>query len=248
MKMGHHGAKRWILAACLAVASQLAVAGPVVDIKPLPALNLLPASSGTVTLAVQNTGDATADVNFLQFALMLVPTSGTGTLTLDAWNPPASNPMLGDPIEFAPVGGTQDLINPVTIDGTDYYAYFQLQGLNTDATNWPLGPGVTKNAGSITFTAGPAADNSVSTWDIYVVSQAYTSPATPPTFYANAAVIPSDFGNLPGVDGGKLKIGTVTVTAVPEPGSLTLAFAGVVGALGAVIRRTRRRPDARADA
>lgn len=232
--------KRWACAVCVAVAGPFAVAAPVVEIKQLPALNLASGSSGSLTLAVENTGDATADVNFFQFAVMLIQTSGPGTLTLDAWNPPASNPLLGDPIEFTPLSGTQDLISPVTIDAVDYYSYYALQAANTDGTNWPLSAGASKNVGSITF-SGLTDEETVSTWDVYVVSQSYASPQFPPTFYANAALVPSDYGNLPAEDGGKIKIGTVTVTAVPEPGTLTLAAIGAAVAIGAATRRRRGR-------
>lgn len=238
----NHGIVTWARAVCLAVVGHFAAAAPVVDIATNLALDLSPGQSGSMTMSVQNNGDATADVNFYQFAVMLIPTSGTGTLTLDSWAPPASNPLVGDPTEYTPTETptTQDLISPVTIEGTDYYAYYPLQAANTDATNWPLGVDVSKNVGTMTFTAGPAEDNTVSTWDVYVVSQSYESPAFPPTFFANAALAPSDFGNLLAVDGGLLKIGTVTVTAVPEPGSLTLAAVGAAFAAGAVIRRRRR--------
>lgn len=235
----NRGIVAWALAVCLALAGRLAVAAPVVDIATNMALALSPSQSGSMTLSVQNNGDATAFVNFYQFAVMLIPTSGTGTLTLDAWAPPASNPLVGEPTEYTPTDPptTQDLISPVTIAGTDYYAYYPVQAANTDATDWPLGVAASKNAGRMTFTAGPADDNTVSTWDVYVVTQSYVAPQFPPTFFANAALDPSDFGNLPPVDGGLLKIGTVTVTAVPEPGSLALAAIGAVCALGAASRR-----------
>lgn len=232
-------AVRFIAALVAASACHNALAAPIVNIATGLSLALQPGGTGSLTMALQNDGDAFAEINFYGFALMFVPTSGTGTMPFSAWSAPASNPLLGGTTFYDPEGtpATQDLTSPVSIDGQDYYSFYLVTGLNDDGLNYQLLPTQTKNVGTLNFTAGPEIEGN-SSWDIYVVSQSYSSPGFPPSFTATAALVPAVFGNLLGEDGAKLKIGTVTVAAVPEPGTISLTVIGFLSARWAARRRS----------
>lgn len=220
------------IGACLLASAGTAVAGPIVNFTTGLSLSLPQSGTGSLTMQLTNAGDASQDVNAYTLGIMVVQTSGSGTLTFDSWTKP-SNPVVGDPdAEYTPFGQPQvfQLNAPISISGTNYFDYFSVQVAATDNFNYPLAAGVTKDAGLMSFSSsGQGA------WDVYVVNQAAQSGGLPVSVLQINTGTAFGFGNLAATNGASLKIGTIT--AVPEPSTVVLAGVAVVAGLLPVVRR-----------
>jgi len=201
-------------------------------------LTLQPSTTGSMTFSFTNNAGAITD-NFLAWTLgiqVLPAGSVSGTLTLGTLTQPVTNPM---PI------GTYDSTQPTlltlggsgTINGSTNY--YQINLTTTEALGTVLG-NTSYNMGTLGFTASGAA---AGTWNIYAVQQ--NAPFYE-SYWTDGSLTDTDFGNLPrGAGNSSILLGTVTVSAVPEPGSL--AAAAVTGGIAACCAwRRRRKAGARA--
>lgn len=222
------------LLACLFVHASSALAEAVVNFDTGKTLQLQTSGAGTLTLSLTNAGNESAFVNSYTLGILVVPTSGSGTLTLDAWTGPASAPLLSDvAAEYTPYDQPVlfPLIAPVTISGTEYFEYFQVQAANTNGFDDPLGVAASRNIGTLNF----SVIDGNGTWDIYMINQEAQEGGLPISFLQDSELADFPFGNLPAVNGEALLVGTVT--AVPEPTTLLLAGCGC---LSLAVRRFRR--------
>jgi len=221
------------LGACLLSSAGAAVAGPIVNFTTNSSLSLPQVGTGSMTMRFANAGDAPQDVSGYTLAIMLVQTSGSGTLTFDSWTKP-SNPVIGDPdAEYTPFEPPSvfQLNAPINIGGFNYFDYYSVQVGATDNFNYQLLAGATKDAGLMTFTtSGEGA------WDVYVVNQTAQPGGLPVSVLQNNLGDEFGFGNLPAANGESLLVGTIT--AVPEPSTVVLVGCA---ALALVAGRTRRR-------
>jgi len=201
------------------------------------ALDVDPGTTGTATLSATNFANGTQVTNWNAWtvALQLLPNPGaTGTMTISGISPPATNGSLANPDAgtFDPSG---ELFEPA--NGATAYTAIGFANNTNAVTTWASGQQF--NLAGIAFTASGDASGS---WTLYAVNQSDTEYFST-TNYFNAVATPFAFGNSPATNGSSLVLGTIT--AVPEPGSLTLAAAaGVVGLLA--LRRRQRLAGVRA--
>lgn len=223
------------LVACLALGCLPVMAAAVVNFDTGKSLALQTGGSGNITLSLTNAGDASAFVTSYTLGLLIVPTSGSGTLVFDAWTGPAANPLLSDvDAEYTPLGqpdGSATLIAPIDISGTEYFNYYSVQAANTNGFDDPLAAAASRNIGRLAF----AATSGTGTWDVYVINQAAQDGGLPVSFLQDSTT-EFGFGNLSATDGASLLIGGITVT-VPEPSLVALVAAACLVALGRVARR-----------
>lgn len=232
-----HSALSSVLAlmACLLLNNAAATGAAIVNFDTGKLLSLQSTGSGSLTLSLTNAGDSSAFINSYTLGILVVPASGSGTLTLDAWTGPASNPLLSDvAAEYIPFDQPVlfPLIAPVTISGTEYFEYFQVQAGNTNGFDDPLAVGASRNIGTLNF----SVIDGNGTWDIYMINQEAQEGGLPISFLQDSELADFGFGNLPAVNGEALLVGTVT--AVPEPTTLLLAASG---GLALAVRRIRNR-------
>jgi len=228
-------ARRSILVASVVCGSAFCVAPSsraeqIVNVGTNWSLTLEAGSSAQVTASVANVGDAFAEINGFALAFVLVPVSGAGSLTIDAFDAPASNPLLTqDPPDYFLLPSST-LTAPVTISGNDYSDYYPVSGGNTTDFNELLAVSETRNLGVLTFSA---PEGTLGTWNVYLANQ---SSAVSSRSRTNPA-IESAFSDLPATDGSFVLAGTVQV--VPEPS--TMALVAVGGSIFGIIATRRRR-------
>ena len=199
-------------------------------------LSLQPSTTGSMTFSFTNNAGSITDFLSWTLGIQVLPSgSASGTLTLGTLSIPVVNPM---PTSF--VDGTQPtlatLANSGTINNSTQYYQISIQGPGTETI---LG-NTSYNMGTLGFTASGAA---AGTWNVYAVQQAGVFAES---YWFNDSITDTDFGNLPrGAGNSSILLGTVTVSAVPEPGSL--AAAAVTGGIAACCAwRRRRKAGARA--
>lgn len=211
------------------------MAAAVVNFDTGKTLSLQTGGSGSITLSLTNAGDASAFVTSYTIGLLIVPTSGSGTLAFDAWTGPATNPLLSDvDAEYTPLGqpdGSATLIAPIDISGTEYFNYYGVQAANTNGFDDPFAAAASRNIGRMAF----AATSGTGTWNIYAINQAAQDGGLPVSFLQDSTN-EYGFGNLSATDGASVLIAEITVV-VPEP---SLAALGVAACLVALRRRARR--------
>ena len=238
--MSHACIRSRLLAAATLVASLFAtaataVAAPIVNFTTGLSLDLAETGTGGMTMKFTNAGDATQSINYYSVGIMLLQTSGSGSLTFDSWTKP-SDPVIGDPeAEYTPFDapGLFTLNAPVNIAGTDYFDYYFVATAATDAFNYPLAAGVTKDAGLMTFSVSGQG-----TWDVYAVNQEAQPGGLPVSLIQDNTSDEFGFGNLPAANGASLMIGTIT--AVPEPSTIALGGVALLVGLVPALRRQLR--------
>jgi hypothetical protein len=186
-------------------------------------LSLAPSSSGSITFSALN-GPGDISNNFLAWTLgiQLRPAgTTTGSLTLGTLTQPVSNPM--------PIGANPDRIQPTlltlansaSINGS--VNFYQI-GIQTTVALGTLTGNADYNLGTLSISSSA---NASGTWNLYAVTQ---GGASYQSYWTDGSLVDSDFGNLPrGAGNSSLLIGTVSITAVPEP-----AFTWVMGGCLAV--------------
>jgi hypothetical protein len=199
-----------------------------VDTGKILALN--PGDTGTVTLSLtnENSGSPITTFNSWGFGLQLIPNIGaTGTATLVSGSLPAVNPALADP-EDPPLFSTGQTLNVAANGTTDYTL---ISSANQSALETTFALGQTYNIMDVDISLSPGATGS---WSLYAVNDALGFGV-----WLNSLGSPTNFGNLPSVngDGGTVLIGTVS--AVPEPSGILLA-ASALAACGWSRWRSRR--------
>lgn len=189
-------------------------------------------SSGSLDLAVSNTGtDATFVNNFWVGVQLVADPGATGTLSLASVSAPASNSLLtGSPTFDA---SAETLSGTTTVGGADY---IQLLGGNNSSFDDTLNASSIANLLTLTFSA---SGDALGTWTLYGVNQG-SSPSV--SFTAGTLDQQTDFTNLPATDDTYIALATITVTAVPEPRTDVLAgLAAAIGIAAASPLRHRRR-------
>ena len=191
-------------------------------------LDVDPGTTGTATLSAKNFNNGTPVTNWNAWtvALQLLPEPGaTGTMTISSILLPLTDDSLSDPDAgtFDPNG----VLSGTGSNGTTTYTAIGFANNSSADTNWSSGQAY--NLADLTFTASGDAQG---TWTLYAVNQASTV-----TNWFDDLGNPTTFGNTPASAGSSLVLGTIT--AVPEPGSLTLALAA--GTVGLITLRRRRR-------
>jgi len=193
-------------------------------------LDVEPGTTGTATLSATNFngGSTVTNWNAWTVALQLLPNPGaTGTMTISGISLPATNGSLANPDAgtFDPSGVLFEPANGET-------AYTAIGFANNTNANTTWASGQQYNLAGISFTASGDASGS---WTLYAVNQSDIDFFST-TNYFNSVATPFPFGNVPATNGSSLTLGTIT--AVPEPASMTLALAA--GTVGLVTLRRRR--------
>jgi hypothetical protein len=188
-------------------------------------------SSGSLDLAVSNTGtDATFVNNFWVGVQLVADPGATGTLSLASVSAPASNSLLTYSPTFDASAAT--LSGTTTVGGADY---IQLIGANNSNSEDSLADGEVANLIAITFTA---SGDALGTWTLYGVNQSSSSVS----YLSNVNDVQTGFDNVPATDDTYIALATITVTAVPEPRTDVLAgLAAAIGIAAASPLRHRRR-------
>lgn len=207
-------------------------------------LELQPGGSGIFTFSA-TAGAEALNENFLfwNISFQAVPTgsvagtlsigSGTGALPVGsplgtvfsgALSNPVTNPAFTAETGFDFLQPSVNLLaSSAVINGLT--TYVGMAGTATEAFA-SLAADTSYGLGSVSFSASGDAEG---LWTIYAVQQ---QGASLKTYWwdANAADLP--FENIPFASGGNysIPIGTISVTAVPEPSSLMLAGSAVVAA------------------
>ncbi len=192
-------------------------------------LSLAPSSSGSITISgLNNAGDISTDFLAWTLGIQLRPAgTTTGSLTLGTLSQPVSNPM--------PIGAGPDTIQPTlltlansaSINGS--VNFYQI-GIQTTVALGTLLSNTDYNLGTLSFSSSA---NASGTWNLYAVTQ---GGANYQSYWTNGSLVDTDFGNLPrGAGNSSLLIGTVSITAVPEPAS-TWVMGGCLAAFF-VLRR-----------
>lgn len=199
-------------------------------------LGLAPGGSGTFTFTTTNDAGAITE-NFLAWTIgiqVLPAGSPVGTLTIGALSQPGTNPLPAGEVDLTqPTLAT--LAGGATINGTSQYYLTNASAtgfLNTVDSNGFY------NLGALSLSASGDAQG---TWNVYAVQQGGSFYKT---YWTDAALDDVDFGNLPRGSSGSntsLLIGTVTVSAVPEPVAFALAGTGVVCAIWGARRLRKKR-------
>lgn len=185
-------------------------------------LDVEPGTTGTTTLSATNFNDGTPVTNWNAWnaALQLLPNPGAvGTMTISGNLLPTTNGSLTDPDAgtFNPNG----VLSGTGSNGATAFTAIGFANNGPDVTTWIAGQSY--NLANLTFTASGDAQG---TWTLYAVNQGSTI-----SNWFDDFGNPTTFGNTPSTAGSSLTLGTIT--AVPEPASLTLALAaGTVGLLG----------------
>lgn len=209
-----------------------ALAGPIINVGTNWSVSFSAGSTGQATASVSNVGDDFAEFNGVALAFVLVPVAGSGTLEIIDFTAPATNPLFTmDPPEYFLL--EQSMLDaPITVSGTDYYAYYPAFAANTTSFNEQIVASSSKNLGTLTFSA---AEGTLGAWQVYLANQDVPQK----TFFSRAAPYgTTSFDDLPAFNGSMVLIGSVFV--VPEPSTLVgLATAGV--AFGAITICRRRR-------
>ncbi len=215
----------------------LAVLGTAVHASPLnvdtgKTLSLNPGDTGTLTLSLtnENSGVPITTFNSWAMGLQLIPNMGaTGTATLVSGALPAINPALADP-EDPPLFLTGQTLG-VAANGTTDYTLVSSSNQSAAETTFALGQ--TYNIMDLGIEMSPGATGS---WSLYGVNDANGFGV-----WLSSAFSPTNYGNLPSVngDGGTVLIGTVS--AVPEPSGVVLAASALAAACW-YTRRSRRVP------
>lgn len=205
-------------------------------------LTLQPGTSGTLTLSITNDAGAITN-NFAGWVLglQLVPAVSTtgsigyGTLANAAVNP--AIPRSGSDIEAS----NESAAFPAgtTINGLNSFQSLAIANL-VDATT--LLGSTSYNLGDLQITSSGDASG---VWNVFAIN--LPSADGTKSYWFDAAFGENNYGNIAVPTTGNttsVLLGTVTVTAVPEPGSLALAAFGAGGVLAAMARRRRVRATA----
>lgn len=202
-------------------------------------LSLNPGDTGTVTLSLtnENSGSPVTTFNSWGFGLQLIANPGaTGTATLVSGALPAVNPALADPENPPQFVPGQTLSVPA--NGTTDYTLVSSANQSPLETTFALGQ--TYNIMDVDISLSPGASGS---WSLFAVNDLLGFGV-----WLSSLGTPTNFGNLPSLNGdaGTALIGTLT--AVPEPSSILLAASSVLATCAWLRRRSRRDPSAEARA
>lgn len=221
------------LVAALATASAARATTLTVDTG--KSLTLAPGETGTLTLSAANDAGAITD-NFSGWVLglQLVPSGVTsGTVSFGSLSNAVVNPaIVGSLAELEFLNELTSFPPGTTVNGRGNYQSLAIID-NGDANT--LAGSTSYNLGDLSLTATGDADG---TWNVFAVN--LPSADGTRSYWYDAGFTEVAFVNIPVPSAGNttsLLIGTVTVTSVPEPGSLTLAAVGALVAVGAAARR-----------
>lgn len=224
-----------ILFAIVAAALGATAEATVLSLDTGKSLTLQQGQSGSFTFSFTNdAGAITEDFVSWTLGIQLLPVAGaTGSLTLGALAQPATSPMPVGAVDLSgPLAGTT--FGNASINGTASFSQIVATATETVGT---VASAASYNMGTVGVTASA---NALGTWNMYAIQQGGTAYQS---YWTNASLTDTDFGNLPrGAStsvSGSLLVGTVTVSAVPEPG--VVALAGSVGAVVAYVASRWRR-------
>jgi hypothetical protein len=198
-------------------------------------LTLLQGGSGLFTFSASNdAGDITNNFFGWNIGFQVLPSGVTsGSLNVEELFQPSVNPAVAGDLEFIQPDQVLLLANSASINGSTNFRSMSINSLDTLAT---LQGSTSYNLGNVSFSATLDA---AGTWNVYAVQQADPFAKT---FWTNGSLADVQFGNLPQSAGdSSVLIGTISVTAVPEPSSLLLAGSAIVAA-GWFGWRSRRQP------
>jgi hypothetical protein len=198
-------------------------------------LTLVQGASDTFTFSFTNTGGGLTE-DFLGWILgiQVLPAGGNaGSLMLGTLSQAAINPMPAGSIDITqPTLST--LAGGASINGTAQF--YQIGTTLTEPPGGTILSLESYNMGDLGITA---SGDALGTWNVYAVQQ---GGANYQSYWTDVTSITDiDFANLPRIDGNSSRlIGTVTITAVPEPGTLGLLAAAALSAIVIHRRRARR--------
>ena len=194
-------------------------------------LSLSPSTSGSITFSAGNdAGDITADFAGWTLGIQLLPSgTTTGTLTLGTLTQPVSNPMPTGTLSISQPS-LLTLANSAIINTST--SFYQIAVDTIDPILGTVLGNTSYNLGTLDISASA---NASGTWNLYAVQQGGSFAQS----YWSGSLTDSDFGNLPsGAGNSSILIGTVSVTAVPEP-TATWVMGGCL-AVYFVLRRQGR--------
>jgi hypothetical protein len=200
-------------------------------------LTLFQGGSGLFTFSATNdAGDISEVYLGWNIGFQVLPSGVTGgSLIVGELFQPAINPAVAGELEFIQPDQVLLLSGSAVINGSDSFRSMSINSTDTLAT---LQGSTSYNLGSLSFSATPDA---VGTWNVYAVQQGPGFEKTYSTLF-NEGFSDAYFGNLlPSAGNSSVLIGTISVTAVPEPSSLVLAGSALMAA-GWFGWRWRRQP------
>lgn len=202
-----------------------------------------PGTSGSLTLTMSNNAGDVANFNGWVVGVQFLPDVGTtGSVALTGLLAPASNPAVTN----SPAAPVFDLdlemfdvnSDPLVINGSSLFTAMSITSSLSTQTQTIAGLS-SYNLGTLTFTASGDAEG---TWNLFAINP-NADDGERSYWYTNGLGSVA-YGNLPlpasGQPANSILLGTVTVTAVPEPSTISLAAFALVAAGWAACRRKRR--------
>ena len=228
-----------ILSACMAVPA----AATTLTLVTGNATSMLPATSGSMTLSMANDAGDVTNFNGWVVGVQFLPAAGTtGTVSLTGLLAPTSNaavtnnpllPVFDPDLELNDVNS-----NPLFVNGSNLFTALSITSSLASQTQTILGSS-TRNLGIVTFTASA---NAAGTWNLYAINPKVDDGERSYWYFPTLNSTP--YGNLLLPSSGpanSILLGTVTVQAVPEPSTISLAGFAVAAAGWTAFRRSRRR-------
>jgi hypothetical protein len=207
-------------------------------------LGLQPGGTGSLTISLSNDAGSVTNFNGWVVGIQYLPTPGaTGSIALESLVQPATNPAVTNNVGTPVLDPDLELFDfdaaPLFVNGSDLFSVISITSAQPSNTQTLLGS-TSYNLGTLTFSASA---NAQGTWNLYAINPNELDGERS-WWYTNGLNTVS-YGNLllpaEGQSANSLLIGTISVTAVPEPSSLLLAGSAIVAA-GWFGWRSRRQP------
>jgi hypothetical protein len=205
--------------------------------------SMLPGTSGSMTLSMANDAGNVTNFNGWVLGVQFLPAAGTtGTVSLTGLLAPTSNaavtnnpaaPVYDPDLELFDVNS-----DPLFINGSNLFTSLSITSALSSNTQTIAGSS-TVNLGIITFTASADA---AGTWNIFAINP--NADDGERSYWYTNGLNSNSYGNLllpaSGQPAASILLGTVTVQAVPEPSTISLAGFAVAAAGWTAFRRSRR--------